>query len=75
MEHISVLIENLVGIFLGALLIVGRLKIEKIFMKNPLYHESKLKAFNHNALMGIIWIVGIVFMLGGTFGIIKIFTK
>ena len=72
MKHVSVLIENLVGIFVGALFIFGRLKIEKIFMKNPLYHK---KAFNRKILMAIIWIVGLVFMLGGTFGILKIFTS
>jgi hypothetical protein len=74
MEYNSVLIENFVGIFFGALLIFGRLKIEKIFMKNPLYHKGKLKVFNHKTLMVIIWIVGLVFILGGIFGLIKIFT-
>ena len=74
MEHYSVLIESFVGIFLGILLIFGRLEIEKIFMKNPLYHKGKLKAFNHKTLMVIIWIVGLVFVLGGIFGLIKIFT-
>lgn len=74
MEHNSVLIENFVGIFLGALLIFGRLKIEKIFIKNPLYYKGKLKAFNHKTLMIIIWTVGLVFIIGGIFGLIKIFT-
>lgn len=71
MEHTSSLIENLVGIFLGTLLILGRLEIEKIFMKNALYHK---KTFNRKILMVIIFIIGLGFILGGIFGIFKMLT-
>lgn len=76
MENIDIfnIIMDLIFIALGICLIFGRMEIGKIFkdyaIKRALYTDVQQRI-----LFIIIWVIGIVFIFGGTFQLLKIMIR
>jgi small neutral amino acid transporter SnatA (MarC family) len=68
---ITIVIESIVGILLGIFLIFGRMHIARIFTQYASQSGLNYTAAHQRILFMIIWIIGVVFILGGLFQIIK----
>jgi len=67
------LVIDLVFILLGFCMIFGRKELSKVFAKSSLKYGTKYNSSQEIILFIIIWIVGLIFISGGIYKIIKTF--
>jgi peptidoglycan biosynthesis protein MviN/MurJ (putative lipid II flippase) len=69
------LIIDLIFIVFGILIILGRTQIAKIFTDYATKNALKYTIFQQKSLFVILWLIGLVFIFGSVFQIIKTFIK
>ncbi len=73
-NNIIILVESLVGLILGICLIFGRMQVAKIF-KDYAIKNTGCTDIQQKILFIIIWLIGIVFILGSIFQITKLILR
>jgi len=64
-------INDIVFIILGFCIVIGRKRISDIFTKSALKYGTKYNKPQEKVLFFIIWTIGLVFIIGGVYSIIK----
>lgn len=73
--NISSLIESLAGLGIGSCIIFARTHIAQIFINYATKNSINYTATQQKVLFIILWVVGIVFIFGGIYQIIKMIAR
>jgi Na+-driven multidrug efflux pump len=73
--NISYLIESLIGLGIGGCIILSRTQIAQIFLNYATKNSIDYTLTLQKILQIIIWVIGITFILGGIFQLIKVLSK
>lgn len=73
--NIPILIEGLAGFIIGSCIIFARTQIAKIFVNYATKNSINYTVTQEKMLFIILWVIGILFIFGGIFQIIRMLTN